>query len=135
MSTLVDTSAWIHALRRKGDPGIRDRVVQMVTDDQALWCDSIRLELWQGVRDSGERKFLREMETEIRSLAITKEVWDLASDVGSFARSRGLTVPSADLVIFACAKVNEVELEHDDQHFRRLSDMIGALRIPSRYGV
>ena len=134
MSILVDTSAWVHALRRKGDPVVRDRVSQLLADNQALWCDVVRLELWQGARDGGERKFLREMETEIRSLPVTQEVWDTACNVGAFARSRGLTVPSTDLVIFACAQVNKVGLEHNDQHFSRLSDMIVASRIPSRYG-
>jgi predicted nucleic acid-binding protein len=35
-------------------------------------------------------------------------------------RASGVTVPLADLLIFACAKIHGLEVAHDDSHFDEL---------------
>jgi predicted nucleic acid-binding protein len=129
---LIDTSSWTHALRRKGDLDIRKRVERLVLAAQAAWCDVIQLELWHGARNDGDRETLRELEAEIPVLGITGEVWDAACNLGSFARSKGLNVPSTDLIIFACAGVNGTLLEHNDRHFDHLSKLLGPSDVPDR---
>ena len=47
--TLVDSSSWVHCLRRGGDPHIVDRVRQSPERGEAAWCPAVRLELWNGV--------------------------------------------------------------------------------------
>ena len=129
---LIDTSAWTQFLRRRGDPAVRARVSQLVLDRRAVWCDIVRLELWHGVRNDWDRELLRSTEANVRSLAITETAWDIACDLGAFARGRGLNVPAADLVVFACARVHRAGLEHNDQHFARMADLFGQARVPSR---
>jgi predicted nucleic acid-binding protein len=36
------------------------------------------------------------------------------------ARASGVTVPLADLLIFACAQIHGLEVAHDDTHFDEL---------------
>jgi predicted nucleic acid-binding protein len=115
--TLVDTSSWIEALRRSGDPKVRDRVRRLLIDGDAAWCDMIRLELWNGASGEAEKKVLRMFEVDLPSLEIDAAVWDLAFDLARKARSAGVTIPSTDLLILACARRHGADLEHDDGHF------------------
>lgn len=46
---LINTSCWVHALRRAGNPVIRARVKALMEAGEAAWCPPIRLELWNGV--------------------------------------------------------------------------------------
>ena len=56
---LVDTSAWIHQLRRKGDAAVRSRVEALLKAGEAAWCSAVRLELWNGVGSEAGRRILR----------------------------------------------------------------------------
>jgi predicted nucleic acid-binding protein len=38
-------------------------------------------------------------------------------------RAAGLTVPVADLLIFACAMLNRLDVAHDDTHFDALATL------------
>ena len=40
---LIDSSSWIHALRKDGDPVVRSRVQQLLIEDEAAWCDIVRV--------------------------------------------------------------------------------------------
>jgi predicted nucleic acid-binding protein len=121
---LIDTSSWTHALRRKGDPAVRARVDQLLAAQEAAWCDMVRVELWHGSVSESDRKLLEDLEHELPSLAINDEVWDKACVVGRLARTKGLNVPNTDLVVFSCALVHEVALEHNDRHFVKLYELV-----------
>ena len=129
---LIDTSSWTQALRRKGDADVRERVVQLVTETEGAWCDIVRLELWNGARSRDDRNTLRKMEDELPTLAMTAEVWNAACNIGSYARAKGLNVPTSDLLVFACAHVHGTGLEHNDQHFDRIGALLGGSRMPER---
>jgi predicted nucleic acid-binding protein len=51
------------------------------------------------------------------------ETWMEAIRLADRARAAGTTTPLANLLIFACAKLNGVEVEHDDDHFDALSKL------------
>jgi len=53
---LIDTSSWIDAMRRDGDPAVRARVLALMQSGEAAWCDMVRLELWNGLRGAAERR-------------------------------------------------------------------------------
>ncbi len=120
---LVDTSSWIEQLRRDGDTAVRSRVEALLSEGEAAWCPIVRLELWNGARGEGERRVLREMEAELVSLEIGDAVWYGAVAMASAARAKGITVPSSDLLVAACARHYGVALEHSDAHF----DLIAAI--------
>lgn len=118
---LVDTSAWVHALRRKGNAQIRERVRALLEGDEALWCDMVRVELWHGARGGQEQQVLQDLERDLPLLPTTQEVWNDAVDLARKAHAKGYTVPAPDLVIAACARQYGVEIEHDDSHFALLA--------------
>jgi predicted nucleic acid-binding protein len=124
MPVLVDSSLWVHQLRKSGDPAKRDRVNALLESGEAAWCPAVRLELWRGVTNDGERKTLRRYEALLPSYEMAPEVWDRAIQLADRGRSAGVTVPLTDLLIFACAKLNGLDLAHDDSHFDQLATLV-----------
>ncbi len=123
MAVLVDSSLWVHQLRRSGDPAKRDRVNALLEHGEAAWCPAVRLELWRGVTNDGERKTLRRYEVLLPDYAISAEVWRHAIRLADRGRASGVTVPLADVLIFACARIHGLDIAHDDAHFDELAKL------------
>ena len=121
MAVLVDSSLWVHQLRHRGEPARRAQVEALLESGTACWCPLIRLELWRGVSSDAERKALRQFDLLLPSYAITDAVWDRAGSLADLAAAARLAVPLADLLVFACARVHDLQLAHDDDHFRELA--------------
>lgn len=120
MPVLVDSSLWVHQLRKSGDAAKRDRVNALLESGEAVWCPPVRLELWRGVTNDAERRTLRRYEALLPSYDISPEVWERSIRLADRGRAAGRTIPFADLLIFACAKLNELDVAHDDSHFDEL---------------
>ncbi len=114
---LVDTSSWIHFLRRDGDPVVRARVVAALEAGTARWCSMVRLELWNGAGGDREKKILRDFERLVPELEITPRVWHTAYELARACRSAGVSVPATDLLIDACASEHGAALEQADSDF------------------
>ena len=114
---LIDTSAWIHALRPDGEPAIRKQVEESLRAGDACWCPMVRLELWTGARGRHEKNVLREMERVLPDIEITGTVWDTACVLARRAREGGHTLPASDLLIAACARRHGLQIVHDDRRF------------------
>jgi len=123
MAVLVDSSLWVHQLRKGGEPAKRDRVNTLLASGLAAWCPPVRLELWRGVTNDGERKTLRHYEAVLPGYEISSDVWERAVQLADRGRAAGITVPLADLLIFACVKVHGLDLAHDDAHFEQLAKL------------
>ena len=121
MAVLVDSSLWVHQLRKGGDPTQRDRVNALLQSGVAAWCPPVRLELWRGVTNDAERKTLRRYEALLPDYEISPAVWERAVRLADRGRAAGVTAPLADLLIFACSKVHDLDLAHDDMHFAQLA--------------
>ena len=122
--TIVDSSSWIESLRERGNSEVRSRVESLLNAGEAAWCPMIRLELWRGVRNGAERRFLELLEPRVDSLDISSAVWDEAIDLMNKARGSGLTAPPADVLIVATAHYHGAELEHCDQHMDHLLKLV-----------
>jgi predicted nucleic acid-binding protein len=118
---LVDTSSWVHQIRKSGDPTVRVRVEALLAAGTAVWCAQVRLELWAGVRSDQDRKILRDYEKVLPELPITEAVWRLAYDLGDRGRRAGISPSAGDLLIAACSRHHAIELEHADADFDRLA--------------
>lgn len=114
---LVDTSSWVQALRAQGKPEVRNRVQILLEQGLACWCSPVRLELWAGVGKYPEAKILRLYAQVIPDIPVTREVWSLAETLAERGRRRGLRAPAMDILIAACARFHDLELEHDDTDF------------------
>src|SRR6516165_741458 len=109
MRVLVDSSLWVHQFRKSGDPAKRTRVNNLLIAGHAAWCPAVRLELWRGVASDGERRTLRRYEARLPDYPITAAVWGEAMQLASTGRRAGITVPLADLLVFACAMVHDLD--------------------------
>ncbi len=118
---LVDTSAWIDALRRDGDAAVRSEVRTVTGEGTAVLCDMVLLELWNGARGKAEAEVLEKLERNLERVPTTPEVWQAAREMARACRKRGVTVPATDLLIAACAHEHGLSLLHRDSHF----DLIG----------
>ena len=123
MPVLVDSSLWVHQLRKSGDPAKRDRVNALLASGDAAWCPPVRLELWRGVTNNAERKTLRRYEALLPDYQISPEVWNRSIELADRGRASGVTVPLADLLIFACAQIHALDVAHDDIHFDELAKL------------
>ena len=121
--TLVDTSSWIDAMRRDGNPAIKNRVAALLRDGTAAWCDMVRLELWNGLRGAAEKRHMEALEADVINLPTTDEVWASARLLARRARGKGIIVPGADLIIAACAWKHGADMEHDDDHLEALTSL------------
>ena len=107
-------------LRPSGDKAVRDRVTRALDAGEACWCPIIRLELWNGAGGDRDKKVLKDFERLLPELGIDNAVWSAAFDL---ARSAGMSVPATDLLIAACARHHQGELEHADSDFSHLEKL------------
>jgi predicted nucleic acid-binding protein len=121
MKRLVDTSAWIEALRPEGDPDTRRAVDEATRGGDALLCDMVLVELWIGARGKREQDVIAGLEADLQVLPIGTEVWRAARVLARACRAAGVTVPAADLVIAACADHYRVGLIERDQHYAQIA--------------
>src|SRR5262249_19747118 len=70
MPVLVDSSLWVHQLRKSGEAAKRDRVHALLQAGEAAWCPPVRLELWRGVTSDAERHALRRYEAVLQEYEI-----------------------------------------------------------------
>lgn len=117
---LIDTSIWINLLRKPEQADLA-RMQMLLQDGAAAWCEMVKLELWTGVRDAKERKQLSALDNAVKMLSINEQVWQDACITGGFARSKGITAPPSDHIIYACARKYDAELWHSDKHLDLLA--------------
>lgn len=119
---LIDSSAWIEALRPDGDAGTRREVRSAIEDGLAVFCDMVLLELHNGARGEHERRYLRSLERDIECLPTTADVWRRSRALARRCRAAGRTLPATDLLIAACAEHHGAALLHRDGHFDRIPE-------------
>ena len=117
MSILIDTSAWIEALRKDGDPAIGSQVRHVLQTGEAATCSMIMLELWSGARGAYERSQLHRFADSLRFLSIDEAVWRSSWELATRSRTSGLTIPPTDLLIIAVAQFHNAQIIHFDRHF------------------
>lgn len=114
---LIDTSAWIHALRPDGIRDIRQQVAQLLSAGRAATCPMVVLELLGGTRTDSEFRVLREDLEALRNLSISDEVWRVSCHLNYTLRRKGFSIPATDHLIAAAAIVNDCWVLHHDRHF------------------
>lgn len=119
---LIDTSAWILALRPDGSPEAREEVRRLLESSRAATAGIVMLELLSGTRSQREFRELREELGALRLLDITSATWERAYRLGYDLRRAGLTIPSVDVLIAALALEHECSLLHADRHFDLIAE-------------
>jgi len=118
---LVDTSAWICALRKDFIPEIKDRLDQLLEADRVITAGIIKLEILGGTRTEKEFKLLKKRLDALPLIEINTVVWEAAFALAFSLRRNGITVPYTDILVAACALSSGSTVVHADSHFDLLS--------------
>lgn len=119
---LVDSSAWILALRKEAIQSVKNRVGELLRDDKILANGMITLELLGGTRTRKEFRRLKERLGALDMVPIDAALWVHAADFAFTLRRKGLTIPYTDVLIAACALQADATLVHADRHFDLIAD-------------
>jgi len=124
---LIDTSAWIEFLRDTGSPTC-EAVERLLAEDIAI-CDTVRMEILAGARDSTHLGRLRGLLARATLLETTTGDYETAAALYRSCRRQGDTVRKlTDCLIAAIAIREGLALLHQDADFEVIARHSG-LRI------
>lgn len=122
---LVDSSAWVEFLRRKGDLRVKQAVARLIQADLAAYTCPIRFELLSGVK-SGEESDLEEAFAHSRLIPFEQNDWVEAAVLERQLRTKGLTVPRNDLFVATVAIRTGLPVCCRDAHFDAVKRIVGS---------
>ena len=129
MAYLADTSAWVKSRQRSAPTWLRERFDRLLSDEQIVICDMVKLELLHH-ESIPERFDGRRIDLDaLPWCPIGVEQWRRALDVqqalsgAGDARHRG--VKSPDFLIAAAAEAAELTVLHYDRDYETLSEVTG----------
>ena len=114
---LVDSSVWIQATRKGGDPVIAAQRGELLVSGMAAMTDPVWLEMYQGIRGKKEEVRLEESRRSCTWLDFDKACWVEAAATARACLRAGVNVPFGDILVHACAARYGVELREMDRHF------------------
>ncbi|MBI5149789.1 MAG: PIN domain nuclease [Candidatus Omnitrophica bacterium] len=118
---LVDTSAWIEALRPSGSKGIKEKVDVLLGEDCVATSGIIKLELLSGTRTEKEYHELSEDLQSLHYIPTDEEVWRCSCRLSRDIKKEGLSIPATDLLIASVAITAGCAIMHLDKHFTLLA--------------
>ncbi len=121
---LVDTSAWVEFLRRKGEAKVKEAVARLLETDLAAYTCPIRFELLSGVRPEEEADLELVFEFS-RHVPFEPEDWAEAASLERAFRAKGLTIPRNDLFVATVAMRVEAPVVCRDAHFEAMRKVLG----------
>src|SRR4051812_7220550 len=113
---LVDTSAWLEFLRRKGDPAVKQIVGRLLQADQIAFTCPIRFELLSGVKPN-EESDLEQAFALSHHFPFTQDDWREAAVLERRLRVKGLNIPRNDLFVATVAIREKIPVVCRDAHF------------------
>ena len=122
---VIDSSAWIFALRPRPHPVVLARVDDLLRVGNGATVPPVRVELLGGARTAQERDRLGLRLDALLTIPFVDADWETATDWSFDLRRQGVTVPTLDLLIAApVARVGALLL-HADAHFDMLASRVG----------
>ena len=121
--TLVDSSAWIEYYRKGGRETYKEWVTRAIEQDEAAVNPIIVTEILAFVHTEREFDTVQSDFSSLHWLPLDESEAEIASRLGFRLRRQGVTIPAADLLIFASAVTSRSALIHHDAHFIQLGDV------------
>jgi predicted nucleic acid-binding protein len=129
-SFLVDTSAWILALRKDFDPAVKERIDHLLKENALITTGMIKLEILGGTKTETEFQRLKRRLDALDSVETDTPLWEKSYDLAFKLRRKGITVPYTDILIAACALKLGSTVVHADAHFDLMAGHI-SLKVES----
>ncbi len=114
---LIDTSAWIFALKKSFHPLVKERIEKILMESDVAINGMIELELLAGVKTEKEFERLKSRLDALYYIETDRSLWDYASKLAVQLKRKGVNVPYADILIAASAMQEKAILVHTDSHF------------------
>jgi len=121
---LVDTSAWLLALRKNFLPKVKDRIDHLLKEDVVITTGIVKLEILGGTKTEREFQRLKTRLSALDAVETDVELWDRAYGLAFKLRRKGVTLPYTDILIAACALNAKAIILHADAHFDLISKHI-----------
>lgn len=121
---LVDSSAWVEFLRRKGDPRVKHTVARLLQADHAAYTCPIRFELLSGVK-SGEEADLAQTFALSQHIPFEPDDWRAAAMLERQLRAKGTSIPRNDLFVVVVALRTGWPVVCRDAHFDAARKILG----------
>lgn len=129
-SFLVDTSAWILALRKDFVPALKERIDNFLKENAIITTGMIKLEILGGTKTETEFQRLKRRLDALDSVETDTPLWEKSYDLAFKLRRKGITVPYTDILIAACALKTGSTVVHADAHFDLMAGHI-SLKVES----
>ena len=114
---LIDTSAWLLALRKDFIPEVKELIDRLLRDGVVITTGIIKLEIIGGAGTQDEFQRLKSRFNALDDIRTDDSIWQKACELGFELRRKGITVPHTDILIAACALQSESVIVHADTHF------------------
>jgi len=114
---LIDTSAWIFALKKSFHPFVKERIEKILMESDAAINGMIELELLGGVKTEKEFERLKNRLDALYYIETDRSLWNDASQLAFRLKRKGVHIPYADILIAASAMQEKAILVHADAHF------------------
>ena len=114
---IVDTSAWIFALRKNPFIKLKSRIDHLLEIDNVFTLSMIRLELLGGTKTKEEFDRLKNRLDALYEISTDAELWSSAAQLAFDLQRKGLTIPYTDILIANAAIQSKATLLHADSHF------------------
>ena len=118
---LIDTSAWIFALKKSFHSFVKERIEKIFMESDVAINGMIELELLGGVKTEKEYERLKSRLDALYYIETDRSLWDYASKLAIHLKRKGVHVPYADILIAASAMQEKAILVHTDAHFDAIS--------------
>ena len=111
---LVDTSAWLLALRKDFLPVVKDRIDHLLREDAIVTTGIVKLEIFGGTKTEKEFQRLKNRFDALYAVEIDSLLWEEAYRLAFKLRGKGVTVPCTEILVAACAIKVEAVVVHAD---------------------
>jgi len=118
---LVDTSAWIFALKKNPLLPLKEKIDLLLREGLILAFGMIKLELLGGTKSEKEFSRLKSRLDALDEIPADQSLWDKASELAFMLHKRGITVPYTDILIASAALYSKTTLLHADVHFNLIA--------------
>ncbi|MBA7490149.1 tRNA(fMet)-specific endonuclease VapC [subsurface metagenome] len=118
---LVDTSAWIFALKKNPLLPLKEKIDLLLRDELILAFGMIKLELLGGAKSKKEFARLKSRLDALYEIPTDQSLWDKASELAFMLHRKGITVPYTDILIASAALYSKATLLHADVHFNLIA--------------
>ena len=120
MGTLIDSTLWVDYFRAKTPNAVKEQVVSVVNEPDAVLCHPVRFEILRAALRS-ERRLIEEAFATIPLVSSPPDLWEQSALLGQRCLDAGFRPPPIDLLIAQVSLHHDLEIATFDQHFSEVA--------------